>query len=530
LPSEAINITRVIGDQPDLSITPDDLRVIPAAPLTGETARITALVRNLGTATSPQASISLIALDSSGGSTTLAEGNILNPISAGGAQAVAVDWNVSGDPGAYTLVAIVDQYNTVDEVSESNNLAIRDILVTDNARPTVTLAIDKDNYSASEDVVSETAVSNNGELFSGSLVVTVEDRDGRVVQELLNQQIDDLAYSETRTIDTIWNTGTTFAGEYQIHTSLFDSHGLITSDDIAEFTINAIAGLSSEVTTDRAEYGAGDNVRITGTINYADGNSMFSNAIAYLRLVDGSDNVLAETSKDLGDMLPSDSRTVVLDWNTGTNTPGIYTVELEVKQNMEVVTSSSNSVQIDGGARISGSLVLSEITPSKGTPVAVNFTVQNLGNTSLLQQPILVNVVDPDLQDVVLSYTDSHDIAPGMSATGSIDIDTSALSLKNYSVVLQTDITGVGGIQRVTLHSANMSVVDREAPVVVITKPTTGGYIRGDASVLVSGKDADSKISHVDISVDGGQWQTIQIHDPVNSLYGILLPGLQEGQ
>ncbi len=530
LPSEAINITREVGDQPDLSITQDDLRVIPAAPLTGETARVTALVRNLGAATSPQASISLLALDSSGDSTTLAEGNILNPISAGGAQAVAADWNVSGDPGAYTLVAIVDQYNTVDEVSESNNLSIRDILVTDNARPNVSIAIDKDNYSASEDVVSDIAVSNNGELFSGSLVVTVEDRDGRVVQEILNQQIDDLAYSETRTIDTTWNTGQTFAGEYQIHTSLLDGHGLVASDDIAEFTINAITGLSSEVTTDRAKYGAGENVRITGSINYADGNSMFSNAISYLRLVDGSDNVLAETSKDLGDMLPNDSRTVVLDWNTGTSTPGIYTVELEVQQDGEIVTNSSNSVQIDGGARVSGTFVLSEITPSKGTPVAVNFTVQNLGNTSLLQQPILVNVVDPDLQDIVLSYTDSHDIAPGMSATGSIDIDTSALSLKNYSVVLQTDIPGVDGIQRVTLHSANMSVVDREAPVVVITKPTTDGYIRGDASVLVSAKDADSKISHVDISVDGGQWQTIQIHDTVNSLYGILLPGLPEGQ
>lgn len=529
-PSDAIVVNYRTADLADLAVADSDLRILPAAPLLGEAARVTLTVRNLGAASSAAANLSLLAVDPQGTATTLLDGKFLNPIAAGGAQTLAADWTVTGGAGDYSLVAIVDPLNELAEVSEANNLALRSLRLFADAGQHLAVTTDKPAYVPGETVLGAVTLGNNGETFTGRLEVAVEDQSGYLVQNLLSKAVSGLAYSATQLENVSWPTANTYAGAYQLHARLIDDTNRVVAEATAPFSLGAASQFGAHVTTDRAVYVANNNVRASGDYTYTDGNAPVSGVEALLRIVDSSGAVLAESRQALGDMLPGASGTLVHDWNSGTQAAGQYRAVLGLTKAGATLASAETLFRIEAGAaQLAGSLVLSEQAPAPGTPQTVTFTVRNQGNAALTQLPIIVSLLDPDSANAIQSQRSTQDVAVGGEATGTVTFSTATLSLKTYTVVLQAEVSNSSATTTATLATAGFSVVDRAPPAVDVRDPGQNGFIRGDAKATVFALDALSSVKQVEINVDGLAWVVVPVHNAAESLYGDLLRSLPEG-
>lgn len=529
--SAPIVINYKTDDRPDLAVTMSDLRILPAAPALGEAARVTVTVRNLGSKPSPAAGLSIIAVAPDGTGTTLLQGQQLPVIAAGAAATLSADWTVAGAAGDYSLVAIIDPLNEVLEISEANNLAIRDLRVAGDAQPGVRITTERQAYAVNEDVVATVRLDNSGDSFDGRLEVVIEDATGSLVQKILVKDVAALGYSEVRTEVTGWNTDSVFAGGYGAHARLYNTAGTMVAESVATFTIGAAQDVSGRVATDKAVYLANSDVLANATFDYAGGNTVLSGVEAVLRLVDGNDLILAEEKQLFGDLLPGASNSLSLRWNTGVSPVGPYAVKLVVSQAGAVLATATSAFAIEtGSAQLAGTLLLSDQAPAAGSPQVATYAIRNQGNAALTQVPVTVSLVDPVLQATLEQHQVTVDLPVGGEATGSAAFSTIALALRNYTVLLQADVPdNQGGDPRVTLATVGFPLVDRTAPLVNVQKPTADGFFRSEAKSTVFARDELSAVATVEISVDGGVWVTVPVDSAPSSLYGDLLRNLAEG-
>jgi len=529
--SDSIVVNFNTSDRPDLSVTEQDIIVVPAAPLTGETARVNVVVRNLGGSDSPASSVLLLAIDPIGNSTTLLSGQNIGVIPGGGSQTLSADWTLGNEIGKYSLVAFIDQFDVLAEISEANNFALRELLIAGEAKPQLALATDKFSYINNEDVNGTVDITNSGGTFTGRLEVSVEDTNGILVSRIFTKNINGIEFAQSLMERVTWNTGATFAGAYQLHARLFTPDNTLISESTTGFTISAVAGLTSRIATNQATFSANSNVQVTGTVDYTNGNSIFSGAIATMRIKDSAGTVVAERNKDVTSLSPGSSISLALNWNTGSSQVGQYPVTLKVVKDAQVVTMANTSISITSGvAELNGSVQLSTLAPAVGMPQTVSYQIQNLSNSALNQLPIIISLIDPDLQKTLQTFETVQDIAVDGQAQGSTIFDTIGLSLKTYTVLLQVDVTQSDGtISRSTLATANFRVADRSPPNVELRQPLNADFIRGDATASVFAVDTLTSIDKVEISIDSGQWIPAVISDVTQSLYSSVLQSLAEG-
>ena len=528
--SDAIVVNLNLGDRPDLVVDGTSIKYLPNFPLENSQARISVTVRNDGSVTAPASSLALIAIDAEGNNVTLLDGNNLSSIQAGSSQTLKADWTV-GLAGLHSLVAVVDSENDIEEVSEANNFALKEVRVNATSLPEVTISTDKTAYGTDENALIDIAVHNSGSDFNGRVDIVIEDAAGYQVVSLSSNSVVGLAYADVFQLSETWNTGSTYAGNYIAKAKLIDTAGLQIAEASSAFNISVVAGLTSSVITDSASYNGNSNVKVTGSIDYSSGNSIFSNGVATLRIVDGNANLMAEVTRQLGDMLPGNKVSLSLDWNTGLSAIGDYFVTLDVVREQQIVTNSSTQFIVESGAPdLAGVLSLSAQAPAVGDNQTVTYTITNNGNAPLVQLPTRVIFVDPSLQSLINTYATNHDFAVGGSATGSTVFATIGLSLKEYNVVLQVNVDETGTAANwVTLQSASFPLLDRTPPLVEIQQPLANSFIRGDARAIIYAVDALSSVKAVNVSVDNSAWSSALINDAAKGLYGSVLQTLSEG-
>lgn len=529
-PSASMVVNYNVNDRPDLVVTDSDITILPAVPLANETTRITMVVKNQGSVASPSAAVSLVMVDPTGAMTTLLDGNLLSPITAGGSQVLAADWTAPTLAGDYSIVAVVDPQDQVPEVSEANNLAIRTVHIAGAAKPEARIVTDKQVYLPEETVQVTAVVINSGDTFTGRIDVAIEDTAGYLVQKLATQDVVALPYAQLVNLANSWNTGKTFAGNYQAHVSVFDTANKPISDARTAFSIGSASALTSTLTTDRAVYAANSNVHVAATFSYG-GNAVITGAQRVLRIQNASGVVQTQDQQVMGDLLPGATGTAALDWNSGNATPGSYQAILEFSNNGALLSTARSAFSLQASTNLlSGKITLSEQAPAAGTTQTVSFTVSNLGNTGLTQVPLHISLVDPNLQSTLQTQQAVQDIAVGVQATGSVVLTTTGLQLKTYTVVLSADVPDANGITiTATLASVSFPVVDRTPPNVVLQQPTVNGFSRGDATQSIFAKDDLSLVKMVEVSVDGAAWVAVPVSNATQNLFGGVLQGLAEG-
>ena len=525
--SAAVDINYSTASLPDLAISTGDLVALPTAVRLGEAVRVTLTVHNIGNAGSPAAGLSVLAVDATGAATTLLSGTVVPALLPGISQTFTIDWTPT-QAGPYQVVAVANPDDSFAEVSASNNLGLITVEVVSGSGQQLAAGVDKSSYVPGDTVSGSVTTSNYDEAFTGRLVIAVEDQLGYLVTNLFSGNILSLAFDQSQVSSVSWPTGSTFAGNYQLHARLYDQNNNQVSEAKAPFAITANSQFSGQVATDKATYLANENVLATATYTYATGNAPVSGAQAWLRLVDGSNNVLAQTLQPLGDLLPGATGTVTVNWNTGASAVGGYTALFTVSQQTSTLASAQVPFVIAGGApNLQGTVSLSDQAPAPGTAELVTYTIHNAGNAAISQLPVQVSLLDPAAPTPIATKSATVTLSVGGDATATVLFDTSALTLKTYTVQLQVSVPGASG--PATLATSSFAVADRTPPVVTVQKPTPNGFIRGDASAIVFARDALSSVKSVAVSIDGGAFAAANINDAVNSLYAAPLGGLAEG-
>ncbi len=520
-----------VAGRPDLEIAAGGVAVFPAVPQVGSSGRISVTVRNVGSTPSPAADLGLVLIAPDGGVEPLAVGGPLPALAAGASTAVTVDHLFLGDPGIYRARAAVDPLDGIAEVSESNNVAEVSFAVAVDGEPLLTVETDREQYVAEQDVDATLTLYNLGQPLDGTITVTIEDAAGYEVTRLADEPVADLAYGASLTVERSWNTGTVFAGDYQVAARLLDGGGVVLASASAPFEVLEAATLSAAVVSDRATYPPGATAHFTGSVDYVAGNATLSGAEARLRLRDASDGLVQEWLEPLGDLLPAASATVPFDWSSTGAAAGSYTATFEILRGGEVAASAATSFVLGAqGVSIEGALTPADGAPAIGTPLDVAFTVTNTGSQALTAVPVTVTVRDTVSGTVLASQVGAADLPVGGTDGGTVSFATEPLGLGTFLVVLEAGLPdGAGGTAMVTLDSAGVSTVDATAPVVSVSSPVDGAVVGADAIAVVTAHDQLSRIDRVEVSIDDGPWIAAALADGPTGRYERPLDGLEEG-
>jgi hypothetical protein len=273
-----------------------------------------------------------------------------------------------------------------------------------------------------------------------------------------------------------------------------------------------------------------DRDQVTANLDYSNGNAVFDGAVARLEIIDADALVVAARDYDIGSMLPGDTRSFNLRWNTELAAPGEFAIAFDVIREQQLVTQAAGAFSlVAGDASLEARLSLDTEAPAAGELQTARFDLTNANNLPLDQLPVRLRLIDPRAQAVLQEQMLALDIAPGATQPGSADFTTVGLALSTYTVLLEAAIDSGGVSEWVKLASADFALRDREPPAVQVLRPAAGGYLRGDAAASVVASDALSFVDRVEFSLDGGAWQQMSLADAATGEYRLALGGIAEG-
>ncbi len=530
--SQPIELELLADAAPDLSIRSEEVVVWPQSPVAGSLARVSVTVRNLAAVSSPASWLDAVASGPHGLRIVLAEGLALEALAPGAATTRSFDLQVPVTGGTLVVAAVVDPSNQVAELDESNNRGERSFLAGSLAGPAVAVATDRTTYAAGESVQVAVNVSNAGPTWNGRLVVTLEDEQGFVVDELLDLPIVDLPYAGTNHRALVWPSGQTFAGSYQVRAALRDLAQAPVTQDVAAFTLGEAMQLSAAVETDRTAYLVGSPVSLLARVRYVAGNALPSGLVARL-VVESADGVVhGEWQTTLGDLLPGDSVSVRRTWSSSAEAVGPYRARVEVRRaDVAEVSALSPFELLAAPSSFDGSLSLDTGSPAFGDPLLATWSVHQQSGGATTSALASLEVVDAATGESLVVRQTPVSLSTGTRVSGVESLATDELGSKTYLVVLALDSDGLAGPEpAVTLAAASFSPVDRTPPLLTVVRPTAGGLLGGLLEVAATAVDQRSAIDRVEAAIDGATWRELPLLAATSGLFGRPWEPLAEGE
>lgn len=530
--SAPVQITRGALPLPDLVATSDAIVLLPATPLAGESARISLQVHNAGNAAASAVGVVLTLSDPQGAITTL-HSSTLAQLAAGETRTLVLDW-VPASSGRHVLALSLDSAARVSEANEANNVGVRTVEVAASSLPTISATLDRAGYAANSALRARIRLANAGGAFSGSVLISIRDANGDVVDTLPAQIVAQLAHGQTLDLNANWNTALVLAGDYRLQALLRNTAGQTVASSEAAFVILPSRQLAASLQLERNLYRPQQDVNLAATISLEQANSTLAQATSVLRILDSSQRVVFERIEPLVSMLPGTALGINALWNTGSSAAGQYQAQLEVRLGNTLLASSEAGFEIQPEliARVGGSLSLSSVLLGNGERLTAAWSVQNTGSLALAGVPLLVAIVDPASLDgnsnpqVIASARSSADLAVGAQVQGQAGFDVQNWPLKPLQAVFSAQVAG----NTVVLQRVSLRVTDRIPPQVRFVAPVAGALIAGESlSVQVRASDADSRLERVELDDGSGQWQTLAPVNPAQGLYGVMLPAGADG-
>jgi len=525
--SEPMTLVYELSGRPDLVLA--DLLVFPAVPEIGGTARITATVRNAALAPAPPSSLSLLLVRPDGGVEFLGESR-LETLGPGASTAVSADAVFTGGAGLYRVIATADAGGEIAERSETNNSTERSFGVAVDGEPLLTVETARPDVLADQDLAAAITLYNLGGEIDGTIEIAVEDAAGFEVVRLEDEPVVALAFGASLAVERVWNSSGVFAGSYRVAARLFDTSRALVTEAFAPFEVLEAARFTASVVSDRSTYPPGANVGLVASVSYVEGNAIVGDAQARVVLSDGAGGQMAEWIEPFGDLLPGASAALPIDWPSAGAAAGAYDIGFEVLRAGEVVASASTSFLLsEGGVALDGELAAAETAVAVGSPLELDYTVNNTGAQDLGAVPVRVSLRDGATGAVLATRQTSVDLPVGTSVSGSVSFDTA--SPGQFLAVLEAELTDGSAAQvAVTLDALSVSAFDGDAPAVRVLEPTAGEVVGADPTVAIEARDDLSPIERVEISVDAGPWTTASLANPATGRYEAELSGLAEGE
>jgi subtilase family serine protease len=148
LNNTAINSFTVDG-RPDLIV--QEIQFTPISPEEGDMVQIKAIVKNIGSTQSGSTKLKFYRGDpSSGGEQIGLDQNIGNINPSAAYTTGSITFNTTDKPGDNQIYAVIDPFNSVDEINETNNTLSRTLTVKESTRPDLTLTSSDISFSPSK--------------------------------------------------------------------------------------------------------------------------------------------------------------------------------------------------------------------------------------------------------------------------------------------------------------------------------------------------------------------------------------------
>jgi flagellar hook assembly protein FlgD/Tol biopolymer transport system component/fibronectin type 3 domain-containing protein len=516
IPSEPITIVFDTGQLPDLVITDSDITLFPPYPKPGEEVLITAHVHNPTTNAVNNAVVELYLWDGLN-DVTLLKSEIIPHLAANDEGSVSVRFNTGTIIGSRSVIALADPAKLITEVLESNNYAVKDLVVTDQQKVSVSTSLGSLQYGVNQDVTIGVTLMNSGSAISGTLNVMIEDSNGNLVK-LLNSQPKDLPYGMNQNMSLVWNSGVTFMGSYKVHAVVLDNTGTATLvESTTPFSILPDIKARGTVTTDRQSYGSSVPVTVCVTFNNSGANYVMPQLKAQVRILNSQNMQLFSEEKIVTNLLPAMGGSFSSTWRTELSPAGTYTAVIDLFSGDHLLETKSASFTIQAQPLLKGTLSVDMPTVQTGRSFTSIHTVSNQGN-SAASGTVRVTLQDPDGQTILASSEQPANIPVNDSMPGSATFETAGLAQKTYQLALsfKADTTW----QYIAMTT--IAVKDGSAPTVSILSPQKGMSYSKEATLSVFATDDASGVDRVEYSLDGEIWKNQPLADPSTGRYSIV--------
>ncbi|WP_041245589.1 CARDB domain-containing protein [Geotalea uraniireducens] len=338
----------VTTGRPDLVISAEDI-AIPASIPEGTLADIAVTVRNSGTLNANNILVRVYAGNPATGGKQIGADQVIPTIAIGGAATIHAAWNTLAAQGTTYLYAVVDPLSAIAEINKANNTAIREVLVTPADKP--------DLQVTAADITITPAAPNEGDQLTiaanihnlgqavGNIKLALYDgnpaaggkRTGEtVIPQLIPQG------GSSQAVFTLSTIG--LSGNHTFHIVADPDNTITESNEtnnqgMREVFIQA-AGLRLDAITDKQEYTANEEVRITLSANELNGTAR--NLGYDVTIIAETGTSVATVTADTPVSLAAKGNiALTAAWNTGTTFSGSYLAVVRLKDAGKDVAQAS---------------------------------------------------------------------------------------------------------------------------------------------------------------------------------------------
>ncbi|HZI10076.1 MAG TPA: carboxypeptidase regulatory-like domain-containing protein, partial [Myxococcus sp.] len=361
---------------------------------------------------------------------------------------------------------------------------------------TLAVATDASSYPAAAPVAIQSTVTNTGPTpTSGQVLLAIRPAGStEPLVELPPLPVDTLSPGASLVLPAGWNTGSTLAGDYEVHARLVDVLGRVHAQAVAPLRISAPSAVAtSAVITDRPVYGAWDLVSITGRVRNAASNALLAPSRAELTVRAPGGATLLTATRDVRQLMPGAMLDLHFPLALSDAAGGTYPVTLVLRDALSraVLSTSTTSFQVERRvlAGVSGSVSVASPQVYVGDTNTCTDTARSASNEAVPGVTLVRQVVDVGAGTVVSQTRETVDLAAGVPDVRARTVSTQGLAPGDYACVLQVELPG----EARTLGFANFRV--ETPPIRFTAKLGRGGrgrlLVLLDAPIDGSGHDND---------------------------------------
>jgi streptogramin lyase len=315
----------------------------------------------------------------------------------------------------------------------------------------VGLALDTDRaeYAAQETAQIVATLDNANPLdVVGDLRIEVRDDLGQLVASVLQTDVV-LPAGGSVQVEGLFPIGSTVPGPYRAHAVLV-SEGREAASAETPFRVladNAEAAVGARLQLDRAEYRSGERVGIASHVLSQSANLILQDLLLTVQVYDPSAVLRATYHETIPQLLPGATRSFANqfellgaaagDWRVRQVLSDGYGRSLDIREATFRVLSDS-----DSGDGLRGEIAATPADAQIGTPVRLDYRVENLSNADFAGLPLRLLLLDIEQELELWRWDGSADLPRDGEHTGSETWPTEDVAPGIYTAVLLAEVGG----------------------------------------------------------------------------------------
>jgi subtilase family serine protease len=473
---------------PDLSISQEDITIIPPDVIEGQDASIGVVVHNEGNLISYNIEVAFY--DGSASTGDLIGTASITSIDPEGTSFVQIPWSTYGQSGRNYIHVIADLQNLIEELNENNNESFVSIDVAPPTMPDLTVTSTDISFSHQTpkegDSLTITVTVHNIGTNADTIKVDLYDGDPGSGGTLLDTftiatiipfgeqaeiafNIDTIGFSGNHSFYVLVDPDNTIAEQREDNNSA--------SSDLLVGTI----GLDITETTDKTQYNENEDVLIT--VNVTDLQNETRELQIDVKVFDVNGYLTASLDAVSVTVNPLATETVNFTWNTGVILTGDYSIMTTVYDSVTMNPVAKESVQISiaASAGIATNLVLDKISYNANEQVTITSTVTNDSANEIYEDLTATVTIQDSLSQVLFTEDTSIGmLAPAAYQSFNSYWNTSTNPPGDYPVILEVKNSGGTVLSTSTKTLTINSDIDPTALLIGDVSVDTQSLFQGD--------------------------------------------------